>query len=80
MLGTTASLPFQSHGQEGFGLLVDSALRRQGNDGLDGEARLDIPGVIVGISKGRGIGGAEKKPDGIEDGRLADIAAAKNYD
>ena len=34
--------------------------------------------MIVSIGKGRGIGGAEKKPDGIKDGRLADIAATEN--
>jgi len=43
-----------------FGLLADPALRWQRYDGLDDEARLDIPPVIVGIGKGRGISGAEK--------------------
>src|ERR1700683_181162 len=34
--------------------------------------------MVIGIGKGREIGRAEKKSDGIKDGRLANITAAEN--
>jgi len=34
--------------------------------------------MVIGIGKGRGISGAEKKSDGIKDGRLANVATAEN--
>lgn len=58
--------------------LIDSAFQRQRHNRFDDETRVDIPRVIVGIGQGSRVGGAEKQPYGVEDGRLAYISAAEN--
>src|ERR1700676_4584701 len=70
------AVPFPWPG--GLELIINAAARRQRENRLDNETRVDIAQVVVGVKKVCEIRWIEKKCDSVEDGCFADIAAAQN--